>query len=118
PIMKKIQSDWKKIGYVQRSKSDKIWKRFKKACNHYFDRLHARQDKKEQAKMGNFTKKAELLDHLKEVDWTGDREEDLPKIKESIEAWKNIGRVPSSKRGIENKFNKVLDKLFGQLDMN
>src|SRR5699024_8132162 len=34
------------------------------------------------------------------------------------EAWKNIGRVPSSKRGIENKFNKVLDKLFGQLDMN
>ncbi|NNL83124.1 MAG: DUF349 domain-containing protein, partial [Winogradskyella sp.] len=41
PLMKKIQSDWKKIGHVPRRDSDKIWKQFKAACNHYFDRLHA-----------------------------------------------------------------------------
>ena len=39
-LMKKIQSDWKKIGHVPRKDSDKIWKQFKTACNHYFDRFH------------------------------------------------------------------------------
>lgn len=118
PIMKKIQSDWKKIGYVQRNKSDKIWKRFKKACNHYFDRIHARRNQKEQDKMENFDQKAALLDQFKEMNWTGNREDDLPIIKENIERWKNIGRVPSNKRGIENRFNKELDKLFNKLKMN
>ena len=40
PIMKQIQEDWKKIGHVPRKYSDKIWKDFKDACNHYFDRMH------------------------------------------------------------------------------
>ena len=37
--MKKIQSDWKKIGHVPRKFSDDIWKRFKAACNYYFNRF-------------------------------------------------------------------------------
>src|SRR5690606_29975404 len=40
PLMKKIQGDWKRIGHVPRKDSDKIWKQFKAACNHYFDRVH------------------------------------------------------------------------------
>jgi len=32
--MKRIQSEWKKIGHVPRKFSDKIWKEFKAACNH------------------------------------------------------------------------------------
>src|SRR5699024_9420641 len=49
PLMKKIQRDWKKIGYVQRNKSDKVWERFQAACNHYFDRVHAQRDEKDKA---------------------------------------------------------------------
>ena len=37
--MKKVQADWKNIGHVPRKFSDDIWKRFKAACNHYFERL-------------------------------------------------------------------------------
>ena len=43
--MKKIQSDWKKIGHVPRKFSDDIWKRFKSACNYYFDRYHNQKNK-------------------------------------------------------------------------
>src|SRR5699024_3265554 len=77
PLMKKIQSDWKKIGRVPRNKSDKIWKRFKKACNHYFDRLHARQDDKEKESMAVFRKKSAFLETLKEMALSGDKAEDL-----------------------------------------
>ena len=30
--------DWKEIGSVPRKYSDKIWKRFRKACDHFFNR--------------------------------------------------------------------------------
>src|SRR5699024_7522575 len=49
---------------------------------------------------------------------SGNKEEDLPKIKEKIDQWKNLGEVPGNKRSIEGQFNKVLDKLFSKLDMN
>jgi hypothetical protein len=37
--MKQIQDEWKQIGHVPRKYSDKIWKEFKDACNHYFDKV-------------------------------------------------------------------------------
>ena len=47
PLMKKIQEDWKHIGHVPRKHSDKVWKDFKAACNHYFNRLHAERNKEQ-----------------------------------------------------------------------
>ncbi|MFD0976115.1 DUF349 domain-containing protein [Salinimicrobium gaetbulicola] len=118
PLMKKIQTDWKKIGHVPRKDSDKIWKRFKAACNHYFDRLHANRSEENKEETEAFEHKKELLDKLKSIELTGDRKEDLPTIKKFIEEWKNLGRVPHNKRYIEGKFNKALDHAFDKLDMD
>lgn len=117
-LMKKIQSDWKKIGHVPRKDSDKIWKKFKNACNHYFDRLHASRNEENKEETEAFEKKKELLDSLKAMEFTGERKKDLPAIKKFIEEWKNIGKVPHSKRYIEGKFNKALDQAFEQLDID
>ncbi|MBN2444146.1 MAG: DUF349 domain-containing protein [Spirochaetales bacterium] len=35
--IKELQREWKEIGPVSSSDSDKIWKRFQKACNYFFD---------------------------------------------------------------------------------
>jgi hypothetical protein len=118
PLMKKIQADWKKIGHVPRKDSDKVWKQFKAACNHYFDRLHASKNEENKEESEAFEQKKEILDKLKALELSGKKEDDLAKIKEQIAAWKNVGRVPYSKRFIEGKFNKVLDQLFGKLDVN
>ena len=37
--LKRIQVQWKKIGYVPKAESDKIWEEFRNACNHFFNRL-------------------------------------------------------------------------------
>ncbi|MDT0645222.1 DUF349 domain-containing protein [Zunongwangia sp. F260] len=118
PLMKKIQADWKKIGHVPRKDSDKVWKQFKAACNHYFDRLHASKNEENKEETEAFEQKKDILDKLKALEFTGKKEDDLAKIKEYIAAWKNVGKVPYSKRFIEGKFNKVLDQLFGKLDVN
>ncbi|WP_298348794.1 DUF349 domain-containing protein [uncultured Dokdonia sp.] len=117
-VMKRIQADWKKIGHVPRKDSDKVWKQFKDACNHFFDRL---KDSKKQASAGeqeNLDKKQALMNTVKETKMTGERTADLATIKEFIDQWKGIGRVPYSKKNIDQDFNKVLDGLFKQLDID
>ncbi|WP_037315181.1 DUF349 domain-containing protein [Salegentibacter sp. Hel_I_6] len=118
PLMKKIQADWKKIGHVPRKDSDKVWKQFKAACNHYFERMHENRDDENKEEFEAFDKKKELLEQVKSVELSGDKKEDLPKIKQFIEDWKNLGRVPHNKRFIEGKFNKALDQLFNKLDVD
>lgn len=118
PVMKQIQEDWKKIGHVPRKYSDAVWKDFKAACNHYFDRLHAFRNEANKEEIDAFEKKKEYLDSLKDFELTGDHKTDLDAIKKHIENWKTFGRVPQARRHIEGKFNKILDALFDKLSLS
>ncbi len=118
PLMKKIQSDWRNIGHVPRKDSDKIWKKFKSACNAYFDRLKAESNKSSEAEEKALKEKETLLKEVKAHALSGDQKADLATIKNYIEQWKNIGRVPRNKRQVESDFSTVLDKLFNTLDIN
>ena len=115
-VMKKIQADWKKIGHVPRKYSDKLWKEFKDACNHYFDRLHKNQDEGNKEEIEVLNQKKEMLSEIKE------RIEDKTEItiddlKDYVKDWRNLGRVPHEMRHIEGKFNKVLDKIVDKSDL-
>lgn len=118
PIMKQIQEDWKKIGHVPRKYSDKVWAEFKEACNHYFNRLKEQRSEHNAEEMEAFDKKKEYLETIKEFQLTGDHKTDLDAIKLHIENWKNLGRVPYTRRHIEGKFNKILDALFDKLSLS
>ena len=116
--MKRIQSEWKKIGHVPRRYSDKIWKEFKNACNHYFDRLHAVKNKGFKEEEENYKKKNACLEKLKAWQLTKNRKADIDTIKTFIEEWKSYGRVPFKKKNIDQKFHKILDALFKKLDVS
>jgi hypothetical protein len=118
PLMKKIQNEWKQIGHVPRKDSDKIWKKFKGACNQYFDNFHAERKAADKDLYDAFDKKVKLLDGLKKLDLSGKPEKDIVVIKEKISEWKTLGNVPNNKRYIDGKFNKALDNLFDKLDMD
>ena len=118
PLMKKIQSDWKSIGHVPRKDSDRIWKQFKGACNHYFDKFHAEKKAENKEEEDALTKKNEVLDKLKNIKLAGKQKEDMELIKSHIEEWKELGRVPQHKRFIEGKFNKAVEAAYGKLDMD
>ncbi len=118
PLMKKIQSDWKKIGHVPRKDSDKIWKEFKAVCNHYFDRLHSQKDEANKEEFANFDAKKSFLEALEGLELEGDHKKDISTITGKISEWKKLGRVPYNKKNIEQKFNKKLDELFEKLDLD
>lgn len=118
PLMKKIQNDWKHIGHVPRKDSDKIWKRFKAACNHYFDKVNAERNAANKEQVDAFESKTKLLDELKDLKLSGKPEDDLELIKQKTEEWNALGQVPQNKRFIEGKFNKTVDGLFNNLKLD
>ncbi len=109
-IMKKIQTDWKKIGHVPQKYSDKLWKEFKDACNHYFDRYHQQQDAGSKLELDVFNKKKELLAEIKKA-IENKKEITINVLKEYVKKWRDLGRVPHEMKHIEVKFNKLLDKI-------
>lgn len=118
PLMKKIQNDWKKIGHVPRRDSDKVWKQFKNACNHYFDRMHSQRKAENQHLYDAFDKKVKLLEGIKNLELKGDNKESIETLKSKITKWKTIGHVPQNKRYIDGKFYKAIDEAFDKLKMD
>ena len=111
--MKKVQSDWKKIGHVPRKFSDDIWKRFKAACNHYFDRLHQQKNAVSKEEQLIVDAKKEFLEGLKDIKTTTKEA-----VLEAINSWKELGRLPREMRHLEGKFNNQIDKMFESLSLD
>lgn len=118
PIMKQIQEEWKTIGHVPRKYSDKVWKEFKDACNHYFDKLKEQKNEENSEEVAAFENKKAYLDTIRAFQLTGEHRTDLDAIKLHIQNWKGFGKVPFARRHIEGKFNKILDALFEKLSLS
>ncbi len=118
PVMKQIQEEWKQIGHVPRKYSDKLWKDFKAACNHYFEQMKENRQEESGEELEAFEKKKAYLETVREFQLSGDHRSDLDAIKAHIEHWKSLGKVPQGRRHIEGKFNKILDHLFEKLSLS
>ncbi|QJP35339.1 DUF349 domain-containing protein [Nonlabens sp. Ci31] len=107
-VMKRIQAEWKQIGHVPRKDSDKIWKRFQKACNAFFEKKTAQKNEDSKEEVENFEAKMKVYDALKEMIPQDDKAIMLTEVEKHMVSWATIGRVPYSKRMIQDKFEKLL----------
>ena len=112
-ILKKIQLDWKTIGHVPRKFSDDIWKRFKAACNYYFDRYHQQKNSLNKEQQEIVVAKKGFLETVKEL-----KNPTKEQILELINNWNGLGRLPRNARHIDSKFNKLIDKALGELSLD
>jgi hypothetical protein len=114
-----LQQQWKKIGPVPRKFSDKVWKRFRAACDEFFNRkaeyfanIGEKQDE-------NFKKKKELIEKIKNYDYTKDKTENLNILKEFQREWMEIGHVPiKQKDAVQNEFRKTINEQFDKLNIS
>lgn len=105
PLFKKLQEDWKKIGHVPRSMTNKVWDDFREACNTFFNNYREKNDAVNDNWKENYKNKKQLLEELKEI--TED-EESVGKIESIKNRWNSIGKVPREKITINTDFNKTL----------
>ncbi|MDG1063621.1 MAG: DUF349 domain-containing protein [Flavobacteriaceae bacterium] len=118
PLMKKIQSDWKKIGHVPRKDADKLWKKFKTACNHYFDRINAERDLAKQEEIQNLKQKEAFLAEARTMTLPTEQTDALAHLADLAKQWRHMGKVPAKKRHVEEDFEQLLNKLHGGIGLS
>ncbi len=111
-----IQRAWKEIGPVPRKFSDVIWKRFRAACDFFFESKSKHFSSIDGEQLDNLRMKKELLEEVKEFSLTGDDGADLDKLKDFQRRFTDIGHVPfKDKDAIQNDFRDVINKHFDAL---
>lgn len=108
--VKELQKQWEKIGQVPFKQKDKIYARFKEACDHFFNKKREQVAEAEKEFVVNLEKKTSLINEI-EAFVTGAEAKTVEKLKSLQAAWDEIGFVPrESKKDITDKFNKALSK--------
>ena len=111
-----IQKAWKEIGPVPRKYSDVIWKRFRAACDYFFENKSKHFSSIDGEQGENLKKKRELLEEVKRFVLSGDDNTDLDKLKEFQRTFTEIGHVPfKDKDSIQNEFRDVINHHFDSL---
>ena len=114
-----IQKRWKEIGPVPRKHSDNLWKRFRAACDYFFDKKSQHFSSIDSEQDENVKLKKELIAEVENFKPNENVEENLKTIKMFQRRWIDIGHVPiSMKDEIQNKFKEAISKLYDTLNLN
>ncbi|MDO8952441.1 MAG: DUF349 domain-containing protein [Draconibacterium sp.] len=114
-----IQKKWKEIGPIPRKHSDIIWKRFRAACDFFFDKKSEHFSDVDTEQIDNLKLKEDIIAELENFKPAGDVNENLRLLKEIQRRWTEIGHVPFKKKdAVQNKFREEISKLFDQLSIN
>ena len=114
----KLQEDWKKAGFSPADQSNKIWKRFKAACDTFFNARKAHYKTLDKEKEVCFKAKAEVLKELKAFKSTSDSKADIKQLKEFGNKWKTLGHVPRNKMKINDEFFSLINTKFEELGLS
>jgi len=111
-----IQKAWKEIGPVPRKYSDVIWKRFRAACDYFFENKAKHFSSIDSEQGENLRLKKELLEEVKQFSLSGDDSADLDKLKDFQRRFTDIGHVPfRDKDAIQNEFRDMINRHFDTL---
>lgn len=113
-----LQKEWKKIGPAPKKSSNKIWARFRAACDAFFNNKaeHFKDIDSEQGK--NLELKKALIEELKQFELTGNNEQNLSKLKDFQQRWTTIGFVPiKQKDALQEEYRGLVNAHFDKLDL-
>ncbi|MGQ8338037.1 DUF349 domain-containing protein [Sunxiuqinia sp. A32] len=115
----RIQRKWKEIGPVPRKHSDVVWKRFRAACDYFFEKKSEHFSHVDDEQIDNLKLKKELIEEVKAYVLTKDDVEDLDQMKEFQRRWSEIGHVPfKDKDKVQNDFRDAINIHFDNLKLD
>jgi len=111
-----LQNEWKQVGPVSKKQSDKVWKRFRAACDHFFNKKSEYYANIDQEYDKNLKLKQEIIEKVKSYKFTTDVNKNYEALKKFQEEFSEVGFVPYKlKDKIQNEFREELNKQFDKL---
>jgi hypothetical protein len=114
-----IQKKWKEIGPVPRKASDQVWKRFRSACDLFFNNKASHFATVDSKYEENLNLKIALIEEIEKYQLLATPEENFTNLKDFQRRWAEIGFVPlKQKEEIQTRYHKSIDKLFDSLKLD
>jgi len=112
--LKRLQAEWREIGAVKKSRSEAVWKRFREACDHFFDRYKHR----DALALGVVKETREQLCAELEGLLPAEGAEATPpddlvaRVQTAQTAWRQAGELPRDLMApLDERFARVRDRL-------
>jgi|GEM_PF-2981243 len=107
-----LQNRWKEIGPVPRKESDKLWRRFRTACDHFFNAKSEFFGGKNESYETNLKEKQALIAEMNSYQPPENMNELISALDEFQSRFNGIGFVPVEvKDKIRDDFKKAVDDL-------
>jgi hypothetical protein len=115
----KLQDEWKKVGPVPKKHSDKVWKRFRAACDEFFNNKQQYYANIQNVEVENLNKKEEIIKKVSEFAINENKNENLEALKNIQREWMEIGHVPMDQKDrLQNEFRTVINQLMDKLKIS
>jgi len=112
-----LQKRWKQIGPVPRKNSNEIWKRFRAACDYFFEQKSNYFASVDNSYDENLKAKEALIAEVEAFEFSENMEENLNALKEFQRRWTEIGFVPLKvKDEVQKRFRTAIKKHFDKLN--
>ena len=115
----KLQKDWKTIGAAHQRDENRLWRRFREACDHFFEAKKGQRSEEIEEQKQNQEQKEKLIEELKVFEPGEDRKANLDTLKAFSDKWRKIGHVPfKTKDSINKAYRNELDKKYAALKID
>ena len=115
-VMLQLQKDWKRAGSCPPSDEHRLWRKFHKAQDHFFNAKKSQFAERNKTEKANLAIKRGILKKVEEFRLTKNRADDLNKLKGFSEEWRAVGFVPRKNMDeLVNKFSKAMDTHYDAL---
>ncbi len=115
--IEEIQTEWRKIGFATRKENQKIYDRFRAACDKFFGRKRDYYNQFKDSMNSNLDKKMSIIEKAEALKSSTEWKKATDQFIELQKEWKEIGAVPRKKsEQIWKRFRAACDEFFAERD--
>ena len=112
-----IQAEWRKIGFATRKDNQKVYDRFRAACDKFFSRKREYYSEFKDSMNENMAKKLAIIEQAEALKGSTDWKKTSDILIELQKQWKEIGAVPRKKsEQLWKRFRAACDAFFNERD--
>ena len=114
-----VQKEWKTIGFASKKENQKIYDRFRAACNSFYERKREFYSQYKDSINANLEKKIALCEEAEQLKLSTEWKKATDQFISLQKQWKEIGAVPRKKsEQLWKRFRAACDEFFAERDKN